>query len=206
MALVLLAALLVTQTRETTFNDPEPRDCGVRALFLLHRLEGQPTRLDDLRQALPNPTPDGLSMLRLKEASYAHGLALDGVRIRRADDIRGPLLVFLKSGSHGHFVVVRPVGHSGRLIQVIDPSDDVDVFEADKVLRSPAWTGLALRPTRHSRLLWMPFFAVILAFFLTLRTPRRFIAALCRTIRQGLRSGPLLIPEDPNLAGPPRRC
>jgi hypothetical protein len=47
--------------------------------------------------------------------------------------------------------VIRPVGHSGKLVQVLDPNRDPEVLDADRLERSRSWTGLALVPRRSSR-------------------------------------------------------
>jgi hypothetical protein len=53
-------------------------------------------------------------------------------------------LVILQKGERGHFVVIRPVGHSRKLIQVIDAASDPIIMDASDPYSSPEWTGLAL--------------------------------------------------------------
>jgi hypothetical protein len=124
-------------------------DCGTQALYTLLQLEGRPTDLRRLESHLPVPTPRGYSMGQLRDAAGFCGLELIGVRLRggaRAPD--RPALAFLKRGPHGHFVVIRPVGHTGKLVQVIDPSGPIDVTDAANLYASREWTGLALIPAR----------------------------------------------------------
>jgi hypothetical protein len=56
--------------------------------------------------------------------------------------------VFLARGRHGHYVVLRPVGHTGKLVQVLDPNEEPVVLDAARLYASPEWTGLALVPAR----------------------------------------------------------
>ena len=60
--------------------------------------------------------------------------------------------MFLKSGPEGHFIVVRPVGHTGRLVQVLDGELNPNVGDAEWLFASPSWTGLALVPHRTNYL------------------------------------------------------
>jgi Peptidase C39 family len=124
-------------------------DCGTVALHALLAIEGCATRFDALQARLPAPSPQGYSMALLRDAAGTCGLSLTGVKLvasGRAPD--RPALVFTKRGEHGHFLVVRPVGHSGKLIQIIDSTGDPIVMDAIDLYASPQWTGLALVPTR----------------------------------------------------------
>ena len=74
---------------------------------------------------------------------------LIGIRLEKSvDAIDRPMLVFLKRGSHGHFVVIRPIGHTGKLVQVIDSARGTEVVDKSDLINSPDWTGLALIPVR----------------------------------------------------------
>ena len=88
-------------------------------------------------------------MAELRDAARSFGLTLTGVKFSqssRAPD--RPALVFLKQDDHGHFLIVRPVGHSGKLIQIIDSVGDPIVVDAVNLYASPQWTGLVLIPVR----------------------------------------------------------
>ncbi len=90
-------------------------------------------------------------MADLRDAARAHGLVLTGVTLRRdgaAPD--RPALVFMKREGHGHFLIIRPVGHSGRLVQIIDTIGDPSITDAAELYATPQWTGIALVPTRHN--------------------------------------------------------
>ena len=85
----------------------------VRVYHVLH-LTGRPTELDDIRSALPEPAHGGRSILELRNAAATCGLRLDAVVLpKRRSAISGPTLLFVKQRKEGHFMVVRPVGHTG---------------------------------------------------------------------------------------------
>jgi ABC-type bacteriocin/lantibiotic exporter with double-glycine peptidase domain len=132
----------------------DPSDCGTRALYHLLRMEGRPVDFNRLRASLGASGPEGHSFRELRDAAGRFRLALDAVvlpKLRSA--ITGPTLVFLKNGSQGHFVVVRPVGHTGLLVQMLDGEQEPIVGDADRLFASPTWTGLALVPHRTNYLM-----------------------------------------------------
>jgi len=130
-------------------RNPTEYDCGTLALRTILALEGRAVPVDAVRSALPGEGKTGRSMAELRDAARALGLTLMGVSLPRSDRAPDrPALVLLKREDHGHFVVVRPVGPSGRLIQIIDPNGDPIVTDAADVYASPEWTGLALIPKR----------------------------------------------------------
>lgn len=124
-------------------------DCGTQALYVLLRLEGRSVEPARLGAILPPPRPDGHSMKELRDAARVVRLDLAGVRIRRSDRAPDrPILALVHDGPHGHFIVVRPIGHTGRLVQVIDGIRPPRVVNAAVLYASPGWTGLALIPHR----------------------------------------------------------
>ncbi|MDE2509310.1 MAG: hypothetical protein KGM43_19080 [Planctomycetota bacterium] len=128
-------------------------DCGTIALYNLHHLERGTADLDAIERALPQLRPGGYSMKELRDASRTLGLALTGVLLNKEERaLDRPMLVFLKRSKHGHFLVIRPVGHTGKLIQVIDSIQQLDVIDKSTLLASSEWTGLALVPSRPN---WM---------------------------------------------------
>jgi hypothetical protein len=130
-----------------------PGDCGALALYHVLSLEGRRTNLDRIESALGALTPDGHSFLEIRAAARRLGLRLDAVVVRRERlQISGPTLAFVKSGQHGHFIVVRPVGHTGRLLQILDGYRDPLVVDADRLFASDAWTGLGLVPHKPNYL------------------------------------------------------
>ena len=59
-----------------------------------------------------------------------------------------PLLAFLKVEGKGHFVAIRPVGHTGKLAQVIDSNQAPRVMDRADLVASDQWTGVVLAPRR----------------------------------------------------------
>jgi len=152
--LLCLLAIAVGWPRAGLGAEPsqiaDPWGCGTVALYHLLRLEGHPVELDRLRAVLGASGPEGHSFRELRHAGRGFGLALDAVVLpKRRSAIGGPMLVFLKKGPEGHFVVVRAVGHTGLLVQVLDGEETPVVVDAERLFGSPLWTGLALVP-RHT--------------------------------------------------------
>lgn len=131
-------------------RESEALDCGTQALYAMLRLERGEVDVDAVRASLPARPPSGYTMRHLRDAASARGLTLVGVKLPSGDRAPDrPALAFLKVAPHGHYVVLRPVGQSGRLVQVIDSAKrHPEVLDADLLYRSPSWTGLALVPRR----------------------------------------------------------
>ena len=127
-------------------------DCGAVALYLLLRSEGYKTSLRALKSLLPAPTADGRSMKELRDGARALGAELRGVTLAREDRaIDRPMIALLKFGHAGHFTFIRPVGHTGKLVQVLDPEFETAVVDKADLLARPEWTGLALVATGDTR-------------------------------------------------------
>ena len=122
------------------------QDCGVRSLCLLLGLEGRTFEPKEVVRSLPKRDPAGYSMKQLRDEAARRGVPLRGVKLRPGQRPAGPSIVFLGDGGHGHYVVVRPIGHTGKLVQVLDPNDAPIVLDAELLDRLPRWTGLALVP------------------------------------------------------------
>jgi Peptidase C39 family len=119
-------------------------DCGTLSLYLLLRIEGRATALPAIESRLPPMPRDGYSMKELREAARGCGLRISGVRLKDpARDLDRPAIAFLKQG---HYVIVRPVGHTGRLVQVVDGTEFSAIMESEELFRSPNWSGLVLIP------------------------------------------------------------
>ncbi len=129
-------------------EEPKPKpvyDCGTIALYHLLRWEGYPTSLQELEAALPPCPVEGYSMKELRDAAGRLGLRLEGIQLPGGSKPpERPALAFLKNGDHGHYVVVRPVGHSGSLVQVADLDLAPSVVEASKLYARSHWTGMVL--------------------------------------------------------------
>lgn len=123
-------------------------DCGVNALFLLLRLEGRPIPLDRLESVLPPHSADGYSMAELSAAARSLGLSLDGVKFAKGDKpLDRPAIAFFQDARGGHFAVLRPVGTTGTMVQVIDPPRVPMIIDYDRILSLKGWTGRILLPS-----------------------------------------------------------
>ena len=157
IALCLIAAIVVPPRvlgQLTHLEEPESEvyDCGTLALYYLLRIEGRPTKLTTIVSHLPAAPPAGYSMTELKDAAHACGLGLAGIRLKNATgELDRPMIALLK---RGHYVVVRPVGHSGKLVQVLSGVDRTLILDKEALLRWNDWTGLVLSPRRTDRAYW----------------------------------------------------
>lgn len=124
-------------------------DCGTLALHSLLKLEDHPVRVIDLERRMPSLPPCGYSMAQLRDVARAYKLSLFGVRLSLPETpLDRPAIVYLDRGNHGHFLLIRPVGHTGRLVQTIDVTGNPSVIDVSDLVSSRDWTGLALIPTR----------------------------------------------------------
>jgi hypothetical protein len=128
-------------------------DCGARALYTLIRFEGKPITFSWLMGVLGRPTPDGYSMEDLRRAASICGVSLIGVQLPTTGGPPDrPALAYLRVGLHGHYLSLRPVGHTGSLVQVVDPNHNPYVLDASRLYSSTGWTGIVLIPERPN---WM---------------------------------------------------
>jgi len=121
-------------------------DCGPAAIHALFWAAGRPVSIDEVIARLPS-RPEGHSMKELQDASAGLGMSLEGRFIGK--DIRAldrPMLAFIKDDSLRHFLVIRPVGPTGSLVQVIDVSDPPQVMDKTDLVASSQWTGAVLIP------------------------------------------------------------
>jgi len=127
---------------------PQLFDCGTLSLYTLLHIEGKTTELSQLEAVLPPPLdPRGYSMKDLQDAARSRGLVLDGLLLEKDPSaIDRPMIVFMKQYPHGHFMVLRPVGLSGKHVQVLDPNHVPDIIDKTTLFESDQWTGLALVP------------------------------------------------------------
>lgn len=148
LALGLVLALVPATSSQGAETKQETKlDCGVNALFLLLQFEGRPVTWDRLEAALPARHPDGYSMAELADAATSLGLGLEGVRFVQGDRaLDRPAIAFIKDSRGGHFLVLRPVGTTGTMVQVIDPPHVPQIMDYERLFESRAWTGRILLP------------------------------------------------------------
>ena len=128
-----------------------PPPCGIEALYVLCRLENFPADLATVQKLFESPHPAGHSIPGIAAAARCLGLNVHGMRLKTGPrKLDRPALVFIERGTHGHFVVVRPVGHTGTLVQVIDAHNSVEVLDYTTLTRQPGWTGYGLVPSRNN--------------------------------------------------------
>jgi len=151
---LLLATLTLSPTQANGSAQPESSipDCGTVALYNLLRLKGIDVNVPQIEAHLPAPTAAGRSMRDLRDAARELGLKLSAISLKEAGAIDRPMLAFLKDGARGHFVVIRPVGHTGRLAQVIDLDQPPRVVDKSALFSDRTWTGFALVPGRLNAL------------------------------------------------------
>jgi hypothetical protein len=126
----------------TGTKGPTTLDCGINALFMLLRLEGVPSTLDRIRSTLPLRNPAGYSMTELAIAARSLGVDVEGVRFVKGDKpLTHAAIAFLKVGNEGHFAVLRPVGTTGTMVQVIDPPSHPWIADYDRLFAAKQWTG-----------------------------------------------------------------
>ena len=166
VATAILFVGLVDSVQTPTAVSPAPAatvDCGTSSLYTLLRLEGKGVAFDILCKRMPGGAQRAHTLAELRDCAHSFGLRLRGVRLPvRRESLDRPMLVFLDQKPHGHFVVVRPVGHSGNLVQVFDPGLEPAVMDAAALFASPEWTGIALVPEGNDPLIILTTILVVL--------------------------------------------
>ncbi len=143
----VLVVLSGTGARVQAADERIKLDCGVNALYVLLHLEEKPVSIDRLVSALPAPNPEGYSMAELAATARSLGLPLEGVRFAKGDSRPDkPMIAFLKDARGGHFAVLRPVGTTGTMVQVIDPPYPSWITDYDRLLTAGSWTDRVLLP------------------------------------------------------------
>jgi Peptidase C39 family len=144
---VLVIAFANVNASATVPVETTTVDCGVNALFILLRLEGRSVTLDRLQSVLPARHPQGYSMAELAAAAGTLGLRLEGVRFTKGDKaLERPAIAFLKEANGGHFAVLRPVGTTGTMVQVIDPPAAPWIADYERIFSAKPWSGRVLVP------------------------------------------------------------
>jgi ABC-type bacteriocin/lantibiotic exporter with double-glycine peptidase domain len=141
----LMLPLAATASGDEGHTPATDYDCGTLSLSTLLSVAGKPADLAAIEAVLPPPKAGGYSMLELREAANRLGLPLRAVAAREPGSWpERPAIALLGRGEHGHFVVVRPVGHTNRLVQVIDSNAAPRVVDLAELMGSPEWTGRVL--------------------------------------------------------------
>lgn len=121
----------------------EPSDCGVAALYALLKVEGRSVKLAEVHQSLAEGAEGLVTMKDLRDAAAGLGLILEGRKLTERPS--RATIAHVKLGS-GHFLVVRPVGTTGKLVQVLDGQRLPFVIDWENLARSELWSGVGLTP------------------------------------------------------------
>ncbi len=158
----------------------EAPDCAVNALYVLLQLHGRHADLAGVEAALPARGGADRSMADVRDAAGSFGLRLDGRSLRgRGAAIDRPTIALVNKSGRGHFLVLRPIGETGTLLQVLDPPLAPRVIDRERLLASGAWTGRVLvAPTAGERA------TQILRFGLLLAIPTAIVALIARRARR----------------------
>ncbi len=127
----------------------ETMDCGTLALTQLLEIEARPSDWN-LVAARLGPTPrGGHSMSELRDVASQLGLTLSGVQLMlQQQPLDRPALVMVKRRDAGHYLVIRPVGTTRQLVQILDGVQAPEIMDVTELVALPGWTGLALIPHR----------------------------------------------------------
>jgi hypothetical protein len=155
LALSCATPAIMASVDEPTDSRCVEYDCGTLSLYTLLQLEGSTVNLRAVDGCLGCQPPTGFSIKQLRDAAGSLGMRLTAVRISNDGSLDRPALLFSRSSSHGHFIVIRPVGHTGKLVQVFDSLRDPEVVDISVLVKSSGWTGYALIPSRFDWPAWI---------------------------------------------------
>lgn len=149
---ILLCALAVGVSPAAGSGDGS-LDCATGALYHFAKLNGSDVELAALGDLFPDLPSEGHSLATIQGVAARIGVELRGVKLHKHDKALSDLTIaHLDRGEQGHFVVLRPVGASGKWIQIIDPAGQPMILDKQELLESPEWTGMALvRPGRYGQ-------------------------------------------------------
>jgi hypothetical protein len=135
-----------TSIAEVQARSDAPADCGLIALYFLLQLESHNVNIDVLQNNLPTTTAKGYSLRELSSASERLGLRLNGLEWNAKHPPTRAAIAWMKPETAGHFVLIRPVGVTGAMVQIIDPPAAPRILDFQTLARSPEWTGRLLVP------------------------------------------------------------
>jgi hypothetical protein len=125
--------------------------CAVEALYLYLQTVSREVPLRKLASEFSPPNRGGHSMYEIARVARRHGVGLTGIALKgRSRTLREPMIAYLKRSDHSHFVVLRPIGTSGELVQVLDPSGGIRSVDYDAFQKIAGWTGMVLVRTKPS--------------------------------------------------------
>ncbi len=120
-------------------------DCGIVSLYHMLTMSGINVDMIDLERSLPDPRSDGYSLQELIDCAKANRFSLMGIQLPGTDLApQKQAIVFMDRKTHGHYIVIRPVGRSNRLVQVLDADGQPTIVDYEILRNKPDWTGIAL--------------------------------------------------------------
>ncbi len=124
-----------------------PPDCGAACLYALLLSQDQSVDLETIQRDLSPYGHGNYSMDELRYVAGRHGVELIGTKYGRGDlPLDQPAIAFMRGSANGHFVLLRPVGTTGTMVQVLDPPRAPQIVDYDRLFQSASWTGQILTP------------------------------------------------------------
>ncbi len=127
--------------------------CGPVSLYLFLRLNGLKVSYDDVVAGFGSHHKIGATLADMKQAAGNCGLAVECVRVRALPDVRRSIIAYLNPGDRtnaGHYIVVRPIGETGTMVQVISPPSMPRARDRSDLCADPAWTGIVIVPANRT--------------------------------------------------------
>jgi ABC-type bacteriocin/lantibiotic exporter with double-glycine peptidase domain len=140
-------------------TDTSTLDCGTAALYCLLKCDGVDIDFKHLSTVIPGESRINHTMQELADGAEICGVHLKGVQLSARHAIRptSPSICFMNQDPHGHFIMIRPVGHSGKLVQVLDSTRLPEVMDWTTLQNSRGWSGTLLV---HEQAVWPKYVAV----------------------------------------------
>ena len=146
MTVLLLIAMAMLDLDDEITNVAQPssdeKQCGVNALYIVAKLYDIPCDLESLSTQFPPGNPEGYSMQDVQTAASKIGIRLEGVKCNKEAFPQNKIaIVRVTHEQSGHFIVVRPIGTTGKMVQVLDPLAEPYVIDVERLTNSEGWTG-----------------------------------------------------------------
>ena len=173
---VLFGSSLSVLSLRADEMEPHLLDCGPNSLFILLKLTGHEADLNAITRSLPPRDSAGYSLSELQTAASKFGLRLNGVRFdKRNSPLSQPAIAYIMTLGEGHFIILKPVGVTGKMVQIIDPPSAPVITDYDQLLAARSWTGRLLIPRSKTDYLlsWLWTALPFIFFLLSVNVLRR---------------------------------
>jgi hypothetical protein len=122
-------------------------DCGVRALYSLFQLEQHPISLERLLASLPKRDPKGYSISELSKCANSNGMNVKAIQLdKNHSRLNRPIIVLYLIRDQGHYLLINPIGISGKLVQTIEYPYPPKIISYQNLFNNLAFTGRAIVP------------------------------------------------------------